>query len=277
VSFLRIFCIACFVDLEVFLFGFLWGGHGWMSCASLCMILTSQTPDLASDSRISVGTLGFYLSIVESRFLSFRLVWGYKYVGIASPRDASSSLWFGCNPFVGSRDRVKGRWCWPLEGRSRAVISVRGGQSTRRPRTVREELADRVFVVFFTCSCEFVVQYVELVAFPCKEFGGRTLSKARTIRVIGQSVFLSALLKVWVAFLDSPRPTLGRSAWTLRTVRPLLRTVRPVLRRLPKFFASWVVLPLCFDLRLVPRVGRSVVITWPWQTRVGIFGCDFRI
>jgi hypothetical protein len=45
-----------------------------MSCASLCMILTPQTLDFAFDSRISVGTIGFLLSTVESRFLSFQLV-----------------------------------------------------------------------------------------------------------------------------------------------------------------------------------------------------------
>jgi hypothetical protein len=45
-----------------------------MSCAYLCMILTPKTTDLASDSLILVGTLGVYLSSVESRFLSVQLV-----------------------------------------------------------------------------------------------------------------------------------------------------------------------------------------------------------
>jgi hypothetical protein len=41
-----------------------------MSCASLCLILIPQTPDLAFDSGVSVGTLALFLSSVESRFLS---------------------------------------------------------------------------------------------------------------------------------------------------------------------------------------------------------------
>jgi hypothetical protein len=45
-----------------------------MSCASLCLILTPQMPDLAFDSRISVGTLGFLLTTGESRFLSSQWV-----------------------------------------------------------------------------------------------------------------------------------------------------------------------------------------------------------
>jgi hypothetical protein len=34
-----------------------------MSCSSLCLILTPQTPDLVFDSRISVGTLAFLVEL----------------------------------------------------------------------------------------------------------------------------------------------------------------------------------------------------------------------
>jgi hypothetical protein len=52
-----------------------------------------------------------------------------------------------------------------------------------------------------------------------------------------------------------------------------LWTVRPVVRRVPKSFAYLVSL-LLWDV-WGRRVGRSVVTTRPWQTRVRIFGCEF--
>jgi hypothetical protein len=39
-----------------------------------------------------------------------------------------------------------------LRVRGRAVLSARGRQSARGSQTVREESADRVFVVLFACS-----------------------------------------------------------------------------------------------------------------------------
>jgi hypothetical protein len=54
----------------------------------------------------------------------------------------------------------------------------------------------------------------------------------------GWSIFLSALLVVWVAFSDGPSCACGPSAWVSQTVRPLMRTVRLRLRGVPKFFAS---------------------------------------
>jgi hypothetical protein len=67
---------------------------------------------------------------------------------------------------------------------------------------------------------------------------------------------------------DSPPRPRGRSA-------PPLRIVRQVPCRAAKSFASWVALSLRDCLGLVPRVGRSVVTTWPWQACVGILGCEF--
>jgi hypothetical protein len=61
---------------------------------ALCIFVldqTPQTPNSTSDWRISVGNLALFLSSVESRILSIHWVWGYKFVGIASPRGASSS------------------------------------------------------------------------------------------------------------------------------------------------------------------------------------------
>jgi hypothetical protein len=39
-----------------------------MPRASLCLILTPQTPDLGLDLRISGGSLAFWLSSVRDRF-----------------------------------------------------------------------------------------------------------------------------------------------------------------------------------------------------------------
>jgi hypothetical protein len=56
---------------------------------------------------------------------------------------------------------------------------------------------------------------------------------------------------------------------------PALRTGRQGFRRVAKSFASCVLFSLWDRLRFVPRVGRSVVTTRPWQTRVGILSCGF--
>jgi hypothetical protein len=77
---------------------------------------------------------------------------------------------------------------WCLRVRGRAALSARGGQSTKSSRTVREEPADRVFIVFFACSCAFVFRSVSLVVFGREELvgksaqGGQTVCEARTVR-----------------------------------------------------------------------------------------------
>jgi hypothetical protein len=62
-------CAACSFDSEMFVFKFLCGDHGYMPCAPLCLILTPQTPNLASDSKISGGSLALFLSLVRDQFL----------------------------------------------------------------------------------------------------------------------------------------------------------------------------------------------------------------
>jgi hypothetical protein len=184
-------------------------------------------PDLASDSRIWVGTLGFCLSTIKSRFLTFQYVRGYKFVGIAFPRDTS------CSHMI--------RW------RKGGVDLVGVGLGLFYPRVMDSPpvAANRVFVVFFTCSYEFVVRSVELVVFLCKEFGGRSASKAQTVR--GHRTVRSE---------SSTAPFFPVHYWRFglhfRTVRALpsdgppgpcgqfatfLWMIHPVLHRLPKFFA----------------------------------------
>jgi hypothetical protein len=46
----------------------------------LCMMLSPQTPGLAFDPQVLVGTLDFWLSSVEFRFLSYGPPWAH-YLG----------------------------------------------------------------------------------------------------------------------------------------------------------------------------------------------------
>jgi hypothetical protein len=57
-----------------------------------------------------------------------------------------------------------------LQVRGRAALSARVGQSNRGSWTVREELTDQVFIMFFTCSCASVFRLVSLVVFGREQF-----------------------------------------------------------------------------------------------------------
>jgi hypothetical protein len=83
-----------------------------------------------------------------------------------------------------------------------------------------------------------------------------------------RSVIEGAVLVVRELISDGPPQPRGQSA-------RCLRTVRLVLHRVAKSFASCVLLSLWDRLGFVPRVGRSVVTTRPWQTCVEILGCEF--
>jgi hypothetical protein len=66
--------------------------ESWIVAPCIFMLdLDPQTSSSAFDWRISIGNLALFLSSVESRFLLVHWVWGYKIVGIASPRGASPS------------------------------------------------------------------------------------------------------------------------------------------------------------------------------------------
>jgi hypothetical protein len=77
-AFLGYFCCIFYVFgsfySEVFTFRFLCWDHGYMPYASLCLILTPQTPDLALDLRISGCSLALFMSSVCDRFPVFQLV-----------------------------------------------------------------------------------------------------------------------------------------------------------------------------------------------------------
>jgi hypothetical protein len=82
-----------------------------MPCATLCLIMTSQTSNLALDLRISVGTLDFCVSSVELQFQVIYLVGGLKFWCIASPRDVShlpQILSQSIQPFRRSMDGLVG-------------------------------------------------------------------------------------------------------------------------------------------------------------------------
>jgi hypothetical protein len=111
--------------------------------------------------------------------------------------------------------------------------------------------------------------------------GGRRLSTRHKLLsdrlwvVYGPFVFQGAVLVLQGSFqtirrvlVDRPPAPSGPSARTSRTIRPRLR-------RVAKYFACSVSFSLWDCLGFIPRVGRSVVTTQPWKTRVGILGCEF--
>jgi hypothetical protein len=67
-----------------------------------------------------------------------------------------------------------------LEGQARVAVPVPDGQSAKSMRTVHEELADMVFVVFFACSCKPVLSVWSSV-FGCTKFGERSAWRVRTV------------------------------------------------------------------------------------------------
>jgi hypothetical protein len=105
----------------------------------------------------------------------------------------------------------------------------------------------------------------------------RTVRPARTVRKpssdhpysLGR--FWWFCLIIWTVCTypsDSLPSSCGPSA-------PTLRIVHQELCKLAMSFVSRVVLPLWGVLRRVPRVGRFVVTTRPWQAGVGILSCEF--
>jgi hypothetical protein len=89
--FCRFFVRGLFLRLWGVWFRICWWESWIVSSCIFVVDLDPQTPNLASDRRILVGNLALFLSSVESQFLSIHWVWGYKFVGIASPRGASPS------------------------------------------------------------------------------------------------------------------------------------------------------------------------------------------
>jgi hypothetical protein len=93
-------------------------------------------------------------------------------------------------------------------------------------------------------------------------------TRKRPSTVLEPHMVLSLVVLLWLA--DRPPGDRGPSA-------PGSRTVCQGSRRVAKSFASWFVLPFQDRSGFVPRVGRSAVTTWPWQTRVEILGCEFGV
>jgi hypothetical protein len=97
-----------------------------------------------------------------------------------------------------------------LRFRVRGALSVCGRQSTRHPRTVREEPIDRVFVVFFTSSCMPFGRSILSVDFLVHEVRVWSVLECRTVRVGTdgprvhriRSVIEGAIPEVWGLFLD---------------------------------------------------------------------------
>jgi hypothetical protein len=157
-------------------------------------------------------------------------------------------------------------------------------------RTVRVPLENGLQGGFQLAVCRvlrvFLLPFVRSVwscAFGCTRFGGQTASWGRTVRstwTVREVKTDGPLLRVqYWRFGGYFRTVRRRPANSLPRPRGrsprCLRTVRLLFRNAAKSFASWVALSLRDWLGLVPRVGRSIVTTWPWQARVGILGCEF--
>jgi hypothetical protein len=134
-------------------------------------------------------------------------------------------LWFGSNPLVDSRDRVKGRRNWPSKGEL--------GCSVYAWWTVREARADNPWGVDSPAARHVlrlflrVFHSIHLVGwFSVHEVHGRSVLECQTVHDEangpqvhhGWSIFLSALLKVRVAFSDGLPPTHRQSACAPQTV-----------------------------------------------------------
>jgi hypothetical protein len=91
----------------------------------------------------------------------------------------------------------------------------------------------------------------------------------------GWSVVEGAVLVFRVLIRTVRRKPADGSPWLRGRFAVVTRTVRLGFHKAAKSFASCVSLSLCDHLGFVPRVGRSVVTTRPWQTHVGIRGCEF--
>jgi hypothetical protein len=165
----------------------------------------------------------------------------------------------------------------------RPAVPAPGGLSTRGRQTIREVLTSRLFVVFFVSYCVALFWSFELGSFSWSRFarlsarGCQTVCAGRTIRGMATDrAFFE--VQYWLFGLQFRAVHRGPMdclpAHHRLPARPL-QTIPLGLHRSPKSFAYWVVLPCCFELGFVPRVGRCVVATRPWQTRVGILGYEF--
>jgi hypothetical protein len=134
--------------LSGFLPRFLWGKHGWLSCASLWLILFPQAPGNHFDSRIFGWSSSFWWCSKDPWFPAIYKVSRQNFRGIASLVDAyrvPKLLSQQLLPFGRSGDEL-GDLTLGVE--QFLPLSVRRGQSARRWRTVRESSVRRVFFMF---------------------------------------------------------------------------------------------------------------------------------
>jgi hypothetical protein len=177
------------------------------------------------------------------------------------------------------------------------------GCCLRSTRTVRAPLADgsrggfqpavrRVLRVFLRAFRSILF----VVGFLLHEVRRRFVLECRKVRVgadgprahCERSVIEGAVLEVRGCFrtvrrslADIPPRPHGRSAWCLRTVCPGLADGPPGACGQSAWSSAEVLSLSLFEFRfrfrivwVAPRVGRFAVTMLPWQTCVGILGCD---
>jgi hypothetical protein len=155
-----------------------------------------------------------------------------------------------------------------LRVRGRAALSTRGGQFARGSRTVREEPAYRVFVVFFACSCVSVFRSVSLGVFGREVFvgqsarGGRIVREVQTVRECSVE---GPLLRVQYLWFGSCFWTVYRSP---RTVHPGHAESQPCACRRSAWCCTELLSPLL--LQFCFRFGTV------WGLFLGLVGpCDY--
>jgi hypothetical protein len=153
---------------------------------------------------------------------------------------------------------------WPCGGWARDALSAPSGHSSWFPRTVRKIPYSSNSSLVHTSSWFDRLNSWLLVARSLLDNPWATHRQFASVR-------LSVVNHRTVHFL---RYVTGGSVCNFGRFVLSSRMVCLRLCRLPKSFCSWVVLPLGFELWLIPRVGRSIVTTWPWQDHVGTIGCD---
>jgi hypothetical protein len=84
---------------------------------------------------------------------------------------------------------------------------------------VREEPADRVFIVFFSCSCASVFRFVSLVVFGWEEFVGKSARGGGQSARHGRSASVQRTDHFSRCSTRSSGGIFGRPALCLRTVR----------------------------------------------------------
>jgi hypothetical protein len=131
---------------------FIWGDHGWVPCASLWMIVTSQMLRITVDLRFSGWTRALGVHPWDLLFLSFWGVRGHKFLGIASLGTLPFFIYLAAIHQVVWEIRWREDRCWPATC-SFFALYVFDGLSIRSIQTVCELLVCQCSWLFVGTWC----------------------------------------------------------------------------------------------------------------------------